>query len=277
MEKSLSIKDLKEKALQIRINSIKITTRAGSGHPGGSLSAADIFAVLYFHVLKHDPKNPNWEGRDRFILSAGHIAPGLYSAMAEAGYFPMEELDSLRKFQSRLQGHPSRVSLPGIETSTGSLGQGISVAIGMALGLRLKKSASKVYCLMGDGEQNEGEVWEAAQSAAHYKLDNLIGIVDWNQVQQDGRNENVMGIEPLKDKYEAFGWHAIVVDGNDIPKLLKAFEEAQKTRGNPSVILAKTLMGRHVSFMEDKYEYHGKTLKPEEAQKAIKELESNAG
>ena len=196
--------------------------------------------------------------------------------MAHAGYFPLKELDTLRKYPSRLQGHPSRVSLPGIETSTGSLGQGISVAVGMALGFKLDKKKNKVFCLMGDGEQNEGEVWEAAQSASHYKLDNIIAIVDWNDVQQDGKNSDTMNIEPLEKKYEAFGWHTIVVDGNNVEKLLNAFAEAKKIKGKPSIILAKTIMGKNVSFMEGKYEYHGKTLKAEEAEKAYAELE-NAG
>ncbi|MEK6967073.1 MAG: transketolase [Nanoarchaeota archaeon] len=275
MDKSV-IQKIKENAILIRKDSIRITTLVNSGHPGGSLSAADIFATLYFHVLKHNPKKPDWEDRDRFILSAGHICPALYCTMAHAGYFPVEELNTLRKYSSRLQGHPSRTSLPGIETSTGSLGQGISVSIGMALGLKLKKSISRVYCLMGDGEQNEGQVWEAAQSAAQYKLDNLTGIVDWNDVQQDGRNSDVMGIEPLKEKYESFGWHAITIDGNNVEELLEAFDEANRTKGKPSVILAKTVMGKHVSFMEGKFEYHGKTLKPEQAEKAYKEIE-NAG
>ena len=270
------VRKIKEKALLIRKDLIRITTLASSGHPGGSLSAADIFATLYFHVLKHDPKNPNWEQRDRFILSAGHICPGLYGTMAHAGYFPLKELDTLRKYPSRLQGHPSRVSLPGIETSTGSLGQGISVAVGMALGFKLDKKKNKVFCLMGDGEQNEGEVWEAAQSASHYKLDNIIAIVDWNDVQQDGKNSDTMNIEPLEKKYEAFGWHTIVVDGNNVEELLNAFDEAKKIKGKPSIILAKTIMGKNVSFMEGKYEYHGKTLKAEEAEKAYAELE-NAG
>src|SRR3989344_3441301 len=170
------------------------------------------------------------------VLSAGHICPGLYSAMAHSGYFPVEELDTLRKFPSRLQGHPSRLALPGIETSTGSLGQGISVAVGMALG----NKNIRVYCLMGDGEQNEGQVWEAAQSASYYKVDNLVGIVDWNKVQQDGRNENVMNIEPLEEKYKSFGWHVIVVDGHNAEKLVRAFDYAKKTKGKPTVILAKT-------------------------------------
>ncbi len=273
MDKASLVKSIEQKALEIRKDSIRMTTKAGSGHPGGSLSAADIFATIYFHALNHNPKQPDWEGRDRFVLSAGHICPALYSTMAHAGYFPIRELDTLRQFKSRLQGHPSRMALPGIETSSGSLGQGISVALGMAIGLRGK---NRVYCLMGDGEQNEGEVWEAAQCAAHYKVDNLVGIVDWNDVQQDGNNKDVMNIEPLADKYKAFGWHVLKINGNSVSELIDAFDDAQKIKGKPTMILARTIMGKHVSFMEGKFEYHGKTLKQEDAVKAIAELDSHA-
>jgi transketolase len=269
-----TIPEMKRIANEIRKDIIKMTAAAGSGHPGGSLSCVEILVSLYFKVLRHDPKNYAWEGRDRFILSKGHVCPALYATLARAGYFPVEELLTLRKFGSRLQGHPHRKKLPCLETSSGSLGQGLSIAVGMAIGFKMDKKEQRVYCLMGDGECDEGQIWEAAMSASHYKLDNLCGIVDVNGLQIDGFTRDVMNLEPLAEKWKAFGWHVIEVDGHNFEELLKAFEEAKNTKGKPTVILAKTVKGKGVSFMENKAEWHGKAPKKEEAEIALRELEA---
>jgi transketolase len=268
------ISDMKKVAQEIRKDIIKMTAAAGSGHPGGSLSSVEILVSLYFNVMKHDPKNHCWSERDRFVLSKGHVCPALYSAMARSGYFPVEELMSLRKLGSRLQGHLDRNKLPALETSCGSLGQGLSIAAGMAIGLKMDKKAPRVYCLMGDGELQEGQIWEAAMTGAHYRLDNLCGIVDVNKLQIDGFTKDVMNLEPLAEKWKAFGWHVIEVDGHAFEELLRAFEEAAKTKGRPTIILAKTVKGKGVSFMENKAEWHGKAPKKEEAEKALVELEA---
>jgi transketolase len=259
-------------ARKIRVDIIKMTHAAGSGHPGGALSSADIIAVLYFNILNHDPKNPCCEDRDIFVLSKGHSCPALYSALARSGYFPVEELMTLRKLGSRLQGHPHCNALDCLEASTGSLGQGLSVAIGAALGLRLDKKDSRVYCLMGDGEQQEGQIWEAAMSASHYKLDNLCGIVDRNRLQIDGFTKDIMDYEPLEKKYESFGWHVISVDGHDISALISAFEEAKEIKGKPTVIIADTIKGKGVSFMENIAIWHGQAPNDEEIKKALNDL-----
>jgi len=272
MQKITDMSELKEIARKIRVDIIKMTHAAGSGHPGGSLSAAEIFAVLYFNIMNHKPENPEWEDRDVFILSKGHCCPGLYSAMARSGYFPVEELMTLRKLGSRLQGHPHSCALPGLEASTGSLGQGLSIAVGCALAIKLNKKNNRVYCLMGDGEQQEGQIWEAAMSAAHYKVDNLVGIVDRNCLQIDGFTKDVMNYEPLEDKWKSFGWHVISVDGHDISALIKAFEEAKTIKGKPTVIIADTTKGKGVSFMENVAIWHGQAPNDEEMKKALNDL-----
>jgi transketolase len=270
------ISEMKKIAQEIRKDIIKMTAAAGSGHPGGSLSSVEILVSLYFKVLRNDPQNHCWGERDRFILSKGHVCPVLYATLARRGYFPAEELLTLRKLGSRLQGHPHRLKLPCLETSSGSLGQGLSIAAGMAIGLKMDKKLPRVYCLMGDGELQEGQIWEAAMTGAHYRLDNLCGIVDVNGLQIDGFTKDVMNLEPLAEKWKAFGWHAIEVDGHNFEALLKAFEEAAGTKGKPTVILAKTVKGKGVSFMEHRVEWHGKAPKKEEAELALKELEANA-
>jgi transketolase len=271
-----SVQDMKKIANDVRKDIIRMTCAAGSGHPGGSLSSVEILVSLYFNVMKHDPKNIKWDERDRFILSKGHVCPVLYATLARRGYFPVDELITLRKLGSRLQGHPHRLKLECLETSSGSLGQGLSIAAGMAIGLKMDHRNERVYCLMGDGELQEGQIWEAAMSGAHYKLDNLCGVVDVNKLQIDGWTKDVMCIDPLKAKWEAFGWHAIEVDGHNIEQLLSAFGEAEHTKGRPTVILANTVKGKGVSFMENKAEWHGKAPKKEEAEKALKELEAQA-
>jgi transketolase len=270
--KVTDVQELDNIAKKIRINILHMLTKAGSGHTGGSLSAVDIAVAIYFSKMKFNPDDPRWADRDRFILSKGHAAPLLYAIMAEAGYFPMETLDNLRKTESPLQGHPCCKSLPGIEVSTGSLGQGLSVANGMALGLRLDNNPARVYCIMGDGEIQEGQIWEAAMSAAHYKIDNLCGVVDNNELQIDGPVEEVMGIQPIHDKWEAFGWHAISIDGHDMKEILNALDEAESVKGKPTVIIANTTKGKGVSFFEDKVEYHGVAPSQEELDKAVKEI-----
>jgi transketolase len=272
MQKITDIYELKEITRKIRIDIIKMTNAAGSGHPGGSLSAAEIFTVLYFNIMNHDPKNPEWEDRDVFILSKGHCCPGLYSAMARSGYFPVEELMTLRKFGSRLQGHPHSSSLPGLEASTGSLGQGLSIATGCALAIKLNKKSSRVYCLMGDGEQQEGQIWEAAMSASHYKLNNLCGIIDRNRLQIDGFCKDIIDYEPLEDKWRSFGWHVINVDGHNISDLINAFEEAKTIKGKPTVIVADTIKGKGVGFMENVSVWHGQAPNDEETKKALNDL-----
>jgi transketolase len=270
--KTTDVAELMNIAKQVRLKILHMLTKAGSGHTGGSLSAVDAAVAIYFSKMNFNPKEPFWKDRDRFILSKGHAAPLLYAIMAEAGYFPAEVLDNLRKIESPLQGHPCCTSLPGIEVSTGSLGQGLSVANGMALGLRLDNSRARVYCIMGDGEIQEGQIWEAAMTAAHYKIDNLCAVVDNNGLQIDGPVQKVMGIAPIHDKWAAFGWHVIDVDGHNMERILAALDEAERTKGKPSVIIANTTKGKGVSFFEDKVEYHGITPTPEEYEKAVKEI-----
>ena len=270
--KITDVQELKNVAKKIRVNILHMLTQAGSGHTGGSLSAADVAVAIYFSKMSFNPDNPKWEGRDRFILSKGHAAPLLYAIMAEAGYFPMETINNLRKIESPLQGHPCCKHMPGIEVSTGSLGQGLSVANGMALGLRLDNNPARVYCIMGDGEIQEGQIWEAAMTSAHYKIDNLCAVVDNNELQIDGPVEEVMGIQPIHDKWEAFGWHVISIDGHDMEEILKALDEAESLKGKPTVIIANTTKGKGVSFFEDKVEYHGVAPSQEEFDKAVKEI-----
>lgn len=264
--------DLEQIARRLRRHVVKMIAEAGSGHPGGSLSAADIITALYLKELRHDPKNPQWPDRDRFVLSKGHAAPILYAALAESGYFPVAELNTLRKMGSCLQGHTDRTLTPGVEMSAGSLGQGLSFAIGTALAGRLDKRGYRVYALLGDGECDEGQVWEAAMAAAHFKVDNLLAIVDHNGLQIDGTNRQIMNLEPLADKWRSFGWHAIEINGHDFPAILGAFQEARKIKGQPTAIIAITIKGKGVSFMENNVDFHGRSLNPEELAKAMKEL-----
>lgn len=246
--------------------------RAGSGHTGGSLSLVEILVSLYYYKMKHDPKNPLWSERDRLVLSKGHGCPALYAVLADCGYFARAELWTLRKFGSRLQGHPEK-GLPGIEASTGSLGQGLSIANGMALAAKLDGRKNYVYCILGDGELDEGQVWEAAMTASHYKLDNLIAIVDYNKFQIDGPIQEVKELEPLKDKWLAFGWKALEADGHDFNSLITALDKACTTKLKPAVILAHTVKGKGVSFMENDNRWHGVAPKREDLEKALKELE----
>ncbi len=268
-----SADELVKIAAQIRIESIKMISQAGSGHPGGSLSSADILSVLYFNIMNYNLKNPKDPKRDYFILSKGHGCPALYAALALAGYFPKEELSTLRKFGSRLQGHPDMLKLPFLEASTGSLGQGLSIAVGIALAHKIKAQPNRVYCLMGDGEVDEGNVWEAAMFASMHKLGNLIAIIDRNRIQLDGFCKDIMDTEPLADKWNAFGWHIISVDGHDIPALLNAFEEAKKVKSKPVMLIAQTTKGKGVSFMENNPEFHGKAPAAEQTKKALEELQ----
>ncbi len=265
--------DLRKIASKVRADVLRATTEAGSGHPGGSLSATDILVTLYWRVLRHDPKNPRWADRDRFILSKGHAAPALYAVLAERGYFPKQEMHNLRVHGSMLQGHPDATRTPGVEVSSGSLGNGLSVSSGVASALKIDGSKSRVYCLLGDGECDEGLVWEAAMFAAHRGLDNLTAIVDRNGLQIDGPTEKVVSLEPLCDKWAAFGWHVIGVDGHDHAKLLSAFEQAKCTAGKPTVVVADTIKGKGVSFMEGVVAFHGKACTPAELETACRELE----
>jgi len=270
---NLSVAELTEMAKKLRRHVITMTTAAGSGHPGGSLSAADIVTALYFKVMCHNPQEPQWTDRDRFILSKGHAAPILYAALAESGYFPVEELATLRKLGSRLQGHTDRNLTPGVEMSAGSLGMGLSFGIGVALAARLDHRDYCTYVLLSDGECEEGETWEAALSAAQFKVDNLVAIVDCNRMQLSGWTRDIMDLEPLNQKWQAFGWYTIDIDGHDFNRILAALQEAQKIKTKPAVIIAHTIKGKGVSFMENNVKFHGKAATPEEAERALKELE----
>jgi transketolase len=273
-----SLEDLELIADDMRIDIIKMLEVAGSGHSAGPLGLADIFTALYFDVMKHDPKNLDWEDRDILILSNGHCAPVLYAAMAASGYFEKSELKTLRKFGSRLQGHPERTKLPGLETTSGPLGCGLSQAAGIALALRMDKDMHRwIYVVMGDGEQNEGNVWEAAMLAAKYQLNNIITITDRNYIQIDGNTENVMPLEDLKAKWEAFGWHVIDINGNDIEAVIDACAMARAVADKPIMILAHTIPGKGVDFMEYDFHWHGKPPNHEEAKKALHELRTLKG
>ena len=271
------LKDLELKATRARELVIETLLEAGSGHSAGPLGMADIFIAFYFHILNHDPKSPFWTDRDRLVLSNGHICPIRYVAMAMAGYFPAAELKTLRKINSRLQGHPHRSALPGVETTSGPLGEGISQSIGMALAGRLDKKDYHVYCIASDGEHQEGNTWEAAMFAAKNKLDNLTVIIDRNNIQIDGYTENVMPLEFLRSKYEAFNWFVQDVDGHNIRAFTEAVNQAQAVHQKPSVIIAHTIPGKGVDFMENKFEWHGKPPNEEEAKKALKELRTLEG
>jgi transketolase len=268
----IPIEKIAEKATQVRRLIIEMLAEAGSGHPGGSLSVTDILCTLYFYKMRHNPQNPQWRERDKFVLSKGHAAPALYAVLMLSGYIPLDLKNELRKLGSPLQGHPDMHKVPGVEISTGSLGQGISVSVGMALANRLEKLSSKIYCVIGDGESQEGQVWEAAMAAAHYKLDNLVVIMDRNHLQIDGNTEKVMGIEPVADKWAAFGFQVISINGHDYAQIAAALDEADTIKGRPTFILADTIKGKGVSFMENKVGYHGVAPTQEERSKALEEL-----
>lgn len=272
-----NIKFLEETANSIRQDIIKMLVRAGSGHSAGPLGMADVFAAFYFHILNHDPQRPDWPERDRLVLSNGHICPVLYATLARAGYFPLEELKTLRQINTRLQGHPHRGTLPGVETTSGPLGSGLSQAIGMALAARMDGKRNRIYCLLSDGEQQEGNNWEAVMFAGKQKLSNLTAVMDRNNIQIDGFTENVMPLEPLKAKYEAFNWHVLEIDGHNLESIVAAVAEARAIHEKPTLIIAHTIPGRGVSFMENDYVWHGKPPKPEEAKKALKELRTLGG
>ena len=271
----VDIEHLKKIARQMRIDILTMLVEAGSGHTGGSLSAADIITVLYFYKMRHDPKNPKWEERDKFVLSKGHGAPALYAALGRAGYFGIEHFHTLRKMGSILRGHPNSAVTPGVEVCTGSLGQGLSQANGLALAARLDKKSARVYVMLGDGETDEGQVWEAAMTSAHYKIDNLCAILDNNGLQIDGPNKEVMNIEPIVGKWRSFGWHVIEINGHEIGEIINALNEAERIKGQPTMIIAHTIKGKGVSFMENKVEYHGIAPTKGEYERAMKELGIN--
>ena len=267
-------KQLKEIARQIRLDIVEMLYRAGSGHVGGSLSATDILVALFFSHMHLDPGNACYPERDFFVLSKGHAAPVLYAILARLGYFPREELFTLRQFGSSLQGHPDSKCTPGVEVPTGSLGQGLSVANGLALTMKLNQSQQRVYTLLGDGEIQEGQIWEAAMTAAHYSLDNLTAILDRNRLQIDGHTKEVMSVEPLAAKWEAFGWHTVQVDGHAIPDILNTLKACGSVKGQPSMIIARTTKGKGVSIFENQVKFHGVTPTTEEYQQAMQELQS---
>ena len=267
-------KQLQITACKVRMGILTGTHSAKAGHPGGSLSAADLFTYLYFQELNVDPANPKWEDRDRFVLSKGHTAPGLYAALALRGFFPVEDLTTLRHIDSYLQGHPNMNSVPGVDMSTGSLGQGISCAVGMAMGLKHQGKSARVYTLLGDGEIQEGQVWEACMAASHYKLDNLVVIVDNNGLQIDGDVAKVMSPYPIADKLEAFGFHTIAIDGHDFDQMEQAFAEAKTVQGKPTAIVMRTIKGKGVSFMENNAGWHGKAPNDAEYAQAMDEIQA---
>jgi transketolase len=270
---ALSVEALREQARLTRRHIIEMTTAAGSGHPSSAFSATEILVALYFGgILRHDPANPRWPDRDRFVLSKGHGVPGLYAVLAERGYFPLEEIMTLRQLGSRLEGHPNMRRLPGIEASTGSLGQGLSIGCGMALAAKLDGKDYRTFVMLGDGECDEGQVWEAAMSASHHQLHQLIAVVDHNGYQQTGAVDRVMNVEPLAAKWEAFGWKAREIDGHDFEQVLEALRWARAGGGAPHCIVARTKKGHGVSFVEADYTFHGKALTPEEAKRALEEL-----
>lgn len=268
---TMKISDLREKARIFRKDILSMITHAGSGHPGGSLSAVEILITLYYHVLNHRPHNPSWQFRDRFIMSKGHASPVLYTTLAHCSYFPLDELDTFRVFGSRLQGH-IHTGVPGVELATGSLGQGLSVANGIALGAKIRNLDFRAYCLLGDGELQEGQVWEAAMTAAHHKLDNVCAIIDSNGVQENGRVTTIKNLEPLVDRWHNFGWHTIEVNGHNFEELINAFMLCKQTLNKPSVIIARTTKGKGVSFMEGQSTWHGKAPNQKELQHALTEL-----
>ncbi len=273
MLEKMNIKELTKKAVEIRKGIIEAVYCAQSGHPGGSLSIADILTVLYFHEMKIKPEEPNWEDRDRLVLSKGHCSPALYSCLANKGYFPVEDLKTFRKIDSYLQGHPDRNKIPGVDMTTGSLGQGLSAANGMAIAGKMDKKDYRVYCILGDGEIEEGQIWEAAMTSSKYKLDNLCVIVDNNNLQIDGTIEEVMSSYPIDEKFKSFGFEIIKIDGHDIEEIIKAFEMSRNIKEKPTCIIAKTIKGKGISYMENQVGWHGKAPNEEQYKEAIKELE----
>ncbi len=266
---------LRRLAADIRQEDLRMIAKAGSGHPGGSLSMVDLLVGLFWYKLRHDPKNPGWADRDLFLLSKGHGCPALYAVLAFRGYFPREELMTLRHYPTRLQGHPERWSPPGVEIAAGSLGQGLSMANGIALADRLDGRRRRIFCLMGDGELQEGQVWEAAMTAHHHKLEAVCAIIDANQLQQNGPVKQIKAIEPLPEKWRAFGWYAIEIDGHDMAQILDAYDQAETIKGQPQVIVARTVKGKGVSFMELNPAWHGVAPKPDELERALKELQAS--
>ncbi|MBE6518879.1 MAG: transketolase [Thermoplasmata archaeon] len=269
-----TVAELENIANKLRLHVVEMTYAARSGHPGGSLSAADMIAALYFKFMRHDPKNPDWDGRDRFVLSKGHVAPVLYAALAESGYFPVDDLLSLRQVGSKLQGHPVRGKVPGVEMSTGSLGQGLSMACGIALAGKMDGKDYKTICMLGDGELQEGQNWEAAMFAHQAGLTNLIAIVDRNRLQITGDTEGAVGLEPLPEKWKSFGWNAIIIDGHNMRQILEALDKAANAKARPTVIIMKTVKGKGVSFMENNAGFHGKACNDEEQARAVAELKA---
>jgi len=268
----MEIEKLKAIAKEMRVDIIRMLTEAGSGHPGGSLSCIDIIVTLFFSKLRYKPNDPNWADRDRFVLSKGHCVPALYAVLAKLGTLPHDELLSLRKLNSRMQGHPDRSRTPGIEASTGSLGQGLSVALGMAMAGKTMKKDYRVYCMISDGESQAGQVWEAAMAAPKFKLDNLCVLLDYNKIQLSGAVRDIMNLEPLADKWRAFNWNVTEIDGHDFGAISKALNDAEKVKDKPTLILCHTIKGKGVSFMEGKWEWHGKSPNREEGERAVQEI-----
>ncbi len=270
----MTVPELENMANKLRLHVVEMTYMARSGHPGGSLSAADMISALYFNFMKHDPSDPQWDERDRFVLSKGHVAPVLYAALAEAGYFPVDDLLSLRQMGSKLQGHPVRGKVPGVEMSTGSLGQGLSMACGIALAGKMDGKDYKTICMLGDGEMQEGQNWEAAMFARQAGLTNLIAIVDRNRLQITGDTEQAVGLEPLPEKWKSFGWNVIIIDGHNMRQIIEALEKAANARSRPTAIIMKTVKGKGVSFMENNAGFHGRACNDEEYAKAVEELKA---
>ena len=271
-----NVDELRRLATRLRQTILRMIAHAGSGHPGGSLSMVELLVGLYWHALRHDSARPDWPDRDLFLLSKGHGCPALYAVLAERGYFPQEELMTLRRYPTRLQGHPERNSVPGIEISAGSLGQGLSMANGIALADRLDGRRRRIYCLMGDGELQEGQIWEAAMTAHHHHLDAVCAIIDANQLQQNGPVKEIKDLEPLPEKWRAFGWRTFEIDGHDIAQVVRAYDEAGAVRGQPQAIIARTVKGKGVSFMELNPAWHGVAPKPDELERALAELQGRA-
>ena len=268
----MDIESMEERAKVIRRHVVRMLAKARSGHPGSSLSTVDLLVALFYNKLKHNPQQPAWPDRDRFVMSKGHGCPALYAVLAEMGYFGIDKLDTLRQFGSILQGHPCMKTTPGIEISGGSLGQGLSVGLGIALAAKLDKKDYRTYVMLGDGEIEEGQVWEAAMAASHYKADNLCAIIDQNGLQIDGFIHEIMSSYPIPDKWRGFGWHVIEINGHDYKAISSAYDEAEKIKGRPTVIVAKTIKGKGVSFMENQVDWHGKAPSKDEAERALAEL-----